>query len=172
MENDGIKNTLIFLSENLKQDSAGSHELENEEHGSKVPSSSPLPIPRLWSARNAPGNLDGLLTFLSRVLTPPLKEASNSDHCDFCMSHCGVSLWQQKQKKQGKSSCGGLRTELKPSSGCPLSGGKIQCSPSGSSRNAEGWEGTGICFSPAAGPEQGSQMSEHGHLQSCFPSES
>lgn len=31
----------------------------------------------------------------------------------------------------------------------------------------EGWEGTGICFSPAAGPEQGSQMSEHGHLQSC-----
>lgn len=31
----------------------------------------------------------------------------------------------------------------------------------------KGWEGMGICFSPAAGPEQGSQRSEHGHLQSC-----
>lgn len=31
----------------------------------------------------------------------------------------------------------------------------------------KGWERIGICSSPAAGPEQGSQMSERGHLQSC-----
>lgn len=28
----------------------------------------------------------------------------------------------------------------------------------------EGWEGTGLHFSPATGPEQAIQMSEHGHL--------
>jgi len=28
----------------------------------------------------------------------------------------------------------------------------------------EGGEGTGLYFSPTAGPEQGIQMSEHGHL--------